>query len=198
MFYMLCMLFALWGSDAFPPIIIALSVMCVMRLKHDIHVMRPIPFLLIYSVLQKLRYKCMLFAIWGQTLFLQSLFEVLCVKCALFMLYTLWSPHFSSSELCAVCCTCYACFTRCEIRLFFPVSSLFLVFCVLCMLCKICTFWAHTLFSSKLCLIHIMFQIYISRVKRSNSYPSNTVLSVMRDMRGMHVIHVMSHTLLLL
>ena len=68
-----------------------------------------------------------------------------------------------------------------------------------------------------LCLVHAMQEMHVlspnhfllkimsythqvsnvSRAKRSNFYPSNSVLSVMRDMRGMHVIHVMSHTLLL-
>ena len=40
------MLYALCGSYPFPPIIIVLSVMCVMRVRHTIHVMRTISVLL--------------------------------------------------------------------------------------------------------------------------------------------------------
>ena len=39
--------------------------------------------------------------------------------------------------------------------------------------------------------------MYVTRIKRSNYFPSIIVLSVMRDMHIMYVIHVMSQTLLL-
>ena len=125
MFYVLCMLFALWGSDPFPPIIIALSVMCVMRLRHHMHVMRPIPFLL-----KTVSYKSYALNVYKSRYEVKPFSFNHCSKCYAWYAsyscyYTLKSPHFSSSKLCAGCCTCYACFTRCEIMPFFPVSSLF-------------------------------------------------------------------------
>ena len=39
--------------------------------------------------------------------------------------------------------------------------------------------------------------MYVSRDMSSNHFPSIIVLSVMRDMRVIHVIHVMSPALLL-
>ena len=43
----------------------------------------------------------------------------------------------------------------------------------------------------------IMFQLHVSRVMRSNPFPSIIILSDMRDMRVMHFIRVMSPTLIL-
>ena len=45
--------------------------------------------------------------------------------------------------------------------------------------------------------MHIRNELYVSRVMRYKHYPSIIVLNVRRDVPVMHVIHVMSLTLLL-
>ena len=136
-------------KDPFPPIIIVISVMCAISVRHDIQVMSPIPLLLntlsyksYASNVCNSRYEDHPFSFYRCS-------KCFCVICVLFRLYTLWAPYLSSSILCAGCCACYACyacFAHCETRAPFPLSSLFLVFCILYMLSKIYTLWAHTLF----------------------------------------------------
>ena len=136
-------------KDPFPPIIIVISVMCAISVRHDIQVMSPIPLLLntlsyksYASNVCNSRYEDHPFSFCRCS-------KCFCVICVLFRLYTLWAPYLSSSILCAGCCACYACyacFAHCETRAPFPLSSLFLVFCILYILSKIYTLWAHTLF----------------------------------------------------
>ena len=140
MFYVLCMLFALWGSDPFPLIIIALSVMCVMRLRHHMHVMRPIPFLL-----KTVSYKSYALNVY------KSRYEV--------------KPFsFNHCSKCYAWYASYSCYTRCNPNTSPPVNYVLGVVRVMPVLrvVRLCPFSRyHRCFYSVLCLMHVMQDMHV-------------------------------------